>query len=27
MALIKSVLNKVPSFGEDCFLAENSTII
>jgi len=27
MALIKSVLDKVPSFGEDCFLAENSTII
>lgn len=27
MALIKSVLEKVPSFGEDCFLAENSTII
>ncbi|MEZ5173794.1 MAG: gamma carbonic anhydrase family protein [Bacteroidia bacterium] len=27
MALIKSVLDKSPSFGRNCFLAENSTII
>jgi carbonic anhydrase/acetyltransferase-like protein (isoleucine patch superfamily) len=27
MALIKSVNNKTPQFGETCFLAENSTIV
>ena len=27
MALIKSVQNKVPAFGENCFLAENATIV
>jgi carbonic anhydrase/acetyltransferase-like protein (isoleucine patch superfamily) len=27
MALIKPVLGKTPKFGEDCFLAENATIL
>jgi carbonic anhydrase/acetyltransferase-like protein (isoleucine patch superfamily) len=27
MALIKSIENKSPQFGEDCYLAENATII
>lgn len=27
MALIKTLLNKTPSFGDDTFLAENATII
>lgn len=27
MALIKSVQNKNPEFGENCFLAENATIV
>lgn len=27
MALIKSILGKSPSFGKDCYLAENATII
>jgi carbonic anhydrase/acetyltransferase-like protein (isoleucine patch superfamily) len=27
MALIKTLNNKTPKFGENCFLAENSTII
>jgi carbonic anhydrase/acetyltransferase-like protein (isoleucine patch superfamily) len=27
MALIKTILDKTPVFGENCFLAENSTII
>ena len=27
MALIKSLLGKTPEFGENCFLAENATII
>lgn len=27
MALVKELLGKTPSFGEDCYLAENATII
>ncbi len=27
MALIKTILGKSPQFGEDCYLAENATII
>jgi len=27
MALIKTVRNFTPSFGEDCYLAENTTIV
>ncbi len=27
MALIKQINDKVPQFGENCYLAENATII
>jgi carbonic anhydrase/acetyltransferase-like protein (isoleucine patch superfamily) len=27
MALIKTLLNKTPSFGKDCYLSENATVI